>query len=304
MAVGPATRHVASTCCEPAGLRPFDRAPFDRAPFDRAPFDLAPFDLATNPESGLLMNNAINQPQTIVVLGGSSDIARAIVVALDSAALRSVVLGCRNPESADAAGLEQQLSGAAVTVRAFDATDHDGHAAWIESVADDIGDLDIVIAAFGQLGADAASDPVAAARLVDVNFTGMVSSGLAVAERLRRQGHGTIIALSSVAGIRTRASNFVYGSTKAGVDAFTTGLGHALHGTGVRVVTVRPGMVRTSMTAGMQDAPFTIDAPEVAAATIAGLRRRRSVVWAPAKLQGVFGLLRFAPDAVWRKIDR
>lgn len=250
------------------------------------------------------MNNAINQPQTVVVLGGSSDIARAIVVALDSAALRSVVLGCRNPETADVEGLQDQLHGAAVTARAFDATNHAEHAEWISSVAAGIGDIDIVIQAFGQLGPDAAQDPVAAAELVDVNYAGAVSSGLAVAAQLREQGHGTIIALSSVAGVRTRASNFVYGSTKAGLDAFTTGLGHALQGSGVHVLTVRPGMVRTAMTEGMDDAPFTIDAEEVAAATVAGLAKKRSVVWAPAKLRGVFGLLRLAPDFVWRKLDK
>lgn len=249
------------------------------------------------------MNNAISQPQTIVVLGGNSDIARAIVVALDSASLRHVVLGCRDVDSADVAGLEAELSGAAVTATRFDATDHAGHAGWVAAVAADHGDLDIVIQAFGQLGLDAAADPVAAAALVDVNFAGAVSSGLAVADHLRSQGHGVLISLSSVAGVRTRASNFVYGSTKAGLDAFTTGLGHALHGTGARVMTVRPGMVRTTMTDGMEEVPFTVDADEVAAAVVRGLHKKQAVVWAPKKLQGVFGLLRFAPDFVWRKLD-
>jgi decaprenylphospho-beta-D-erythro-pentofuranosid-2-ulose 2-reductase len=249
------------------------------------------------------MNNAIQQPQTVIVLGGTSDIGRAIVVALDSSSLRTVVLGCRNVDTADAAGLEAQLSGASVTARHFDATDHGGHANWVQAVAADHGDLDIVIQAFGQLGVDAADDPVVAANLVDVNYAGAVSSGLAVADQLRTQGHGVLVSLSSVAGVRTRASNFVYGSTKAGLDAFTTGLGHALHGSGARVMTVRPGMVRTSMTEGMEEAPFTVDAGEVAAATVNGLRKKKAVVWAPAKLQGVFGLLRFAPDFVWRKLD-
>jgi decaprenylphospho-beta-D-erythro-pentofuranosid-2-ulose 2-reductase len=249
------------------------------------------------------MNNAINQPQTVVVLGGNSDIARAIVVALDSASLRHVVLGCRTVDTADTAGLEAELSGASVTARHFDATDHAGHADWVAAVSADHGDLDIVIQAFGQLGVGVADDPVAAADLVDVNFAGAVSSGLAVADQLRKQGHGVLIALSSVAGVRTRASNFVYGSTKAGLDAFTTGLGHALHGTGARVMTVRPGMVRTSMTEGMDDVPFTVDAGDVAAATVNGLRKKKAVVWAPSKLRAVFGLLRYAPDFVWRKLD-
>jgi decaprenylphospho-beta-D-erythro-pentofuranosid-2-ulose 2-reductase len=191
-----------------------------------------------------------------------------------------------------------------VATVAFDSVDAKSHSALIESVADQYGDLDVVIQAFGQLGADAADDPVAAAELVATNFGGAVSSGLAVAQQLRKQGHGTLVVLSSVAGVRTRASNFVYGSTKAGQDAFATGLGHALHGSGANVMTVRPGFVRSSMTEGLEEAPFTVDTDVVAKAVAKGLKSGSSVVWAPAKLRGVFGLLRFAPDFVWRKLDK
>ena len=131
-----------------------------------------------------------------------------------------------------------------------------------------------------------------------------LSSGLVVARQLRRQGHGVLVVLSSVAGVRTRASNFVYGSTKAGQDAFATGLGHALHGSGAHVMTVRPGFVRSSMTEGMPEAPFATDTDAVAEAVVTGLRRGRSVVWVPSVLQLVFGLLRYAPGMVWRKLDR
>ena len=110
--------------------------------------------------------------------------------------------------------------------------------------------------------------------------------------------------IASVAGVRTRASNFVYGSTKAGQDAFATGLGHSLHGTGARVMTVRPGFVRSAMTEGLEEAPFTVDPQAVAEAVAKGLKRGSNVVWAPGKLRGVFSLLRLAPDFVWRKLDR
>jgi decaprenylphospho-beta-D-erythro-pentofuranosid-2-ulose 2-reductase len=247
------------------------------------------------------VNNAINQPQTILVLGGGSEIARAIVAELVSPALRTVVLAGRHPD--DAAAIDVP-AGVTVANVGFDATDHAAHADLIRSIADAHGDLDIVIQAFGQLGQDVANDPAAAARLVDVNFAGAVSSGLAVAEQLRRQGHGTLIVLSSVAGLRTRPSNFVYGATKAGQDAFATGLGHALHGSGARVVTVRPGFVRTAMTEGMAEAPFAADADDVATAVVTGLRRGRSVVWAPGVLLGVFAVLRLLPGSLWRKLDR
>jgi len=248
------------------------------------------------------VNNAVAQPQTVVVLGGASDIGQAIVAELVSPALRTVVLAVRRPETLDAAALA--FGDAEIVVVPFDAEAPSTHADVIDGIVDRVGDLDVVVQAFGQLGAPGLSDPVDAAMLAEVNYVGAVSSGLAVAEQLRRQGHGTLVVLSSVAGVRTRASNFVYGSTKAGQDGFATGLGHSLAGTGARVMTVRPGFVRSSMTAGMSEAPFSVDPTDVAAAVAGGLRRHRSVVWVPGILRVVMGLLRFAPDAVWRRLDR
>lgn len=248
------------------------------------------------------MMNAFDQPQNILVLGGRSDIAHAIVRELASASLTTVVLAHRGGADEEIDGLP---AGANVVSVAFDATDHASHGAFVEEVAEEYGDLDVVIQAFGQLGGDAVnSDPTAAGDLVDVNVTGAVSSGLAVAARLREQGHGVLVVLSSVAGVRTRPSNFVYGATKAGQDAFATGLGHALVGTGARVMTVRPGFVRSAMTDGMDEAPFACDPSDVAAAVASGLRNKKSVVWAPGVLRYVFAVLRIVPGFVWRRLDR
>jgi decaprenylphospho-beta-D-erythro-pentofuranosid-2-ulose 2-reductase len=247
------------------------------------------------------MKNAIQEPQTILLLGGTSDIGRAIVRQLDSPALRRVILACRRPDEVDTTGLSDRAE--VIAVR-FDALDHGAHEQMIEEITDVSGDLDIVIQAFGELGADDGDDPEAGARLAEINYVGAVSSGLAVARRLRRQGHGTLIVLSSVAGVRTRPSNYVYGSTKAAQDAFATGLGHALHGSGARVMTVRPGFVRSSMTAGLDEAPFAVDPVDVATATVTGLRRGADVVWAPGILRFVFGILRFVPGPIWRRLDR
>lgn len=247
------------------------------------------------------MKNAIQEPQTVLLLGGTSDIGRAIVRELDSPTLRRVILACRRPDEVDTSGLSDQAE--VIAVR-FDALDHASHERLIDEIVDSSGDLDIVIQAFGALGADDGDDPEAGARLAETNYVGAVSSGLAVARRLRRQGHGTLIVLSSVAGIRTRPSNFVYGSTKAAQDAFATGLGHALHGSGAKVLTVRPGFVRSSMTDGLDEAPFAVDPAEVATATVAGLRRGARVVWAPGILRFVFGILRFVPGPIWRRLDR
>jgi decaprenylphospho-beta-D-erythro-pentofuranosid-2-ulose 2-reductase len=246
------------------------------------------------------VNNAVSQPQTVVVLGGASEIGRAIVEALVSPALREVVLAVRRPDEFVA----PTFGDANVRCVEFDADRPETHAAVVAAIVDEVGDLDVVVQAFGRLGPADTPDPVTAAGLVTTNFAGAVSSGLAVAEQLRRQGHGTLVVLSSVAGVRTRPSNFVYGSTKAGQDAFATGLGHALRGTGAHVLTVRPGFVRTAMTDGMAEAPFAADPADVANAVVAGLRRRRDVVWAPGVLQAVFAVLRIVPGFVWRRLDR
>ncbi len=103
-----------------------------------------------------------------------------------------------------------------------------------------------------------------------------------MARRLKDQGHGAIVVLSSVAGERIRKSNFVYGSTKAALDSFSQGLGDSLAGSGVHVLVVRPGFVHTSMTEGKEPAPLATTAE-----VVAGGRRRRAwpsgkdVVWVP-----------------------
>ncbi|MDG1267886.1 MAG: SDR family NAD(P)-dependent oxidoreductase [Ilumatobacter sp.] len=247
------------------------------------------------------MMNAFDQPQNILVLGGRSDIAHAIVRQLASPALRSVVLAHRGGDTIELNGVDDSV---AVQCVPFDATDRTAHAAFVDGIVAEHGDIDIVIQAFGQLGGpEVNTDPTAAGDLVDVNVAGAVSSGLAVAAQLRTQGHGVLVVLSSVAGVRTRPSNFVYGATKAGQDAFATGLGHALAGSGARVMTVRPGFVRSTMTEGLNEAPFSCDPGDVADAVVAGLRNRKSVVWAPGVLRYVFAVLRVVPGFVWRKLD-
>ena len=118
------------------------------------------------------------------------------------------------------------------------------------------GDVDLVISAAGILTgqAELERDPLQAGVLVQTNFTGHVTTLLAAAARLRAQGHGTIVVLSSVAAVRPRKANLVYGAAKSGLDAFARGLADSLHGSGVRLLLVRPGFVAGRMTAGMTPA--------------------------------------------------
>jgi len=174
----------------------------------------------------------------------------------------------------------------------------------VEAVLFGPGNAGSVVLAAGVLGsqADFDADPARAAEAVAANYGGAVSTLLHVSHRLRAQGHGAIVVLSSVAGERVRAANFVYGSTKAGLDAFAQGLGDSLAGTGVRVLVVRPGFVRTQMTEGMDAAPFATTPEVVAEAVADGLAKGREVVWAPGILRFVFAGFRHLPRPLWRRI--
>ncbi len=252
------------------------------------------------------MRDALGAVQSVLVLGGASEIALATVRALVADRCRTVVLAARRPEElADTAEELRGLGATTVDTVAFDALDTDHHGAVVDGIFDTHGDIDLVIVAFGVLGDQATfdADPDTAATAVQVNMVGAVTASLHVARRLREQGHGTIVELSSVAGERARAANYVYGATKAGLDAFSQGLGDALVGTGVRVVVVRPGFVHTAMTRGMEPAPFSTTPEAVAATIVDGLQKGREVIWAPGILRVVFSVMRHLPRPVWRRVS-
>ena len=250
------------------------------------------------------MDNALGEPQTILLLGGNSDIGLAIVREMLSPSARTVVLACRNQEKGEQAAAGLRRSGLTVEVVHFDGAATDTHDGVVADVAARHGDIDLAIVAFALLGdGDVTSvDTGAAAELAHVNFTGTVTATIAVANRMRTQGHGAIVLLSSVAGERVRAANPVYGGTKAGIDGFAQGLGDALAADGVRLLIVRPGFVHSSMTAGREAAPFSTTPENVAIVTAKGLRSRRRVVWAPGILRFVFIVLRHLPGPVWRRL--
>jgi decaprenylphospho-beta-D-erythro-pentofuranosid-2-ulose 2-reductase len=250
------------------------------------------------------MDNALGQPQTIVLLGGTSEIGLAIVRQLLSPTTRTVVLACRNVEAGERAAAGLRHDKLTVDVVAFDGAASDTHSAFASAVCAAHGDIDLAIVAFAVLGDGEVTsvDPAAAAEVANVNFTGVVSSTIAVANQMRRQGHGAIVMLSSVAGERVRKANPVYGGTKAGLDGFAQGLGDSLADDGVHVLIVRPGFVHSRMTAGLKAAPFSTTPEHVAEVTAKGLRAKRRMVWAPGILRYVFAVLRHLPGPVWRRL--
>ena len=251
------------------------------------------------------MKDALGQMQSVLVLGGTSEIALATVRKVVAQRGARVVLAARDPDACDSAAAGLRDAGASeVHSVAFDATDFASHEAFVGATFDRFGDFDLVLVAFGVLGdqARAESDPAAALEIVQTNFTGTVSVTVPVVARLRAQGHGDLVLLSSVAGERVRRSNFVYGSSKAGIDGYFQGLAASLATSGVHVMIVRPGFVRTKMTEGVKAAPLSVTADDVADAVVRGLARGREIVWVPPAMRYVMVVLRHLPVAVFRRL--
>src|SRR5699024_10556432 len=205
---------------------------------------------------------------------GTSEIGLAICEEYLQQGPMRVVLACLpgDPGIEDARAQMTASGATAVDVVDFDATATDTHPDAVDSCFSG-GDVDVAIVAFVLLG-----------------------------EKMKKQGYGRIIAMSSAAGLRARRSNFVYGSTKAGLDSFYTGLGYALSEHGVDVLLIRPGQVRTRMSAHVDEAPLTINKDEVARIAVKNSGRDKGAVFAPAAFGGVMAVLTHVPRPIFRKL--
>ncbi|WP_375423815.1 decaprenylphospho-beta-D-erythro-pentofuranosid-2-ulose 2-reductase [uncultured Friedmanniella sp.] len=248
------------------------------------------------------MINAVGAPQSLLLLGGTSDIALAIARRYARSGLR-VLLAARPSERRSAAAAELTGLGCAVTEIDLDARDAGSHAGTVEAAFTD-GDVDLAVLAFGLLGDPETDwvDPELALELAEVNFAAPVHLGVLLANRMRAQAHGRIVALSSVAGERVRRSNFVYGSTKAGFDGFFLGLGEALREHGIRVLVVRPGFVHSKMTEGLDAAPLAVSPDDVADAVVGAVAGGKELIWVPNAMRAVMSGLRHVPRPLFRRL--
>lgn len=241
----------------------------------------------------------------VAVFGGRSEIGLAVATRL--APGNTVVLAAR-PGGMDAAVAACRAAGA-VRVEAveFDADDIAAQAGVVDAIEAEVGPIDVAVLAFGVLGdqARAERDPVFAASVLHTDFTAQAALLTTFADRMRTRGSGTLVAFSSVAGARVRRPNYVYGSAKAGLDGFASGLADALHGTGVHLVVARPGFVIGRMTQGMSPAPFSSTPDQVADAVVARICEGRGTdLWIPGYLAAVMAISRFVPRAIWRRMPR
>ena len=249
------------------------------------------------------MIDATGNPQTVLLLGGTSEIGLAIVAEYLAKQPLRVVLGVQpGDDLRDETVASLKAAGAtAVDVLDFDATAFDTHPGVIDA-AWAIADIDVAIVAFGLLG-DAEElwqDPAKAVQIAQVNYTGAVSVGVLLGQRMKAQGYGQIIAMSTVAGELVRRSNFVYGSTKAGLDGFYRLLGEALAPFGPKVLVVRPGQVRTRMSAHVKEAPLTVDKEQLAVQVVDAARKGQKLIWVPAPFRLVMLVLKHIPGPIFR----
>ena len=255
--------------------------------------------------------DATGNPQTILLFGGTSEIGLAIDERnLRDARARVILADLPNAPKRDAAIAQITAAGAKqVDYLEFDALDTQSHPAVVESAWAQ-GDVDVVIVAFGVLG-DAEElwqNQSTAVLTAQINYSAAVSVGVLAAALMKAQGFGQIIAMSSVAGERVRRSNFVYGSTKAGLDGFYLGLGEALREFGVRVLVIRPGQVRTTTTlehwkaTGAKEAPFTVDKEDVAEMAVTAAGKGKELIWAPNPVRYLMTVMRHIPRPIFRKL--
>ncbi len=253
------------------------------------------------------MRDAFGRPQRLVVLGGTSDIARAICARLCAdGRVERVVLAGRSAARLRAAADELEAAGARSTALVeFSASEPelagDAVAAALEAAG---GPVDLVVVAVGALGDQSRDedDPAGTLDTITTTYTWPVVALSALRGPMVAQGTGRIVVLSSAAGARVRRANYLYGGAKAGLDATCIGLAESLRGTGASLQVVRPGFVRTKMTAGMPEAPLTTDVDAVVDVVVAGLRTDRMVLWSPPVLRYAFFVLRLVPQALWRRL--
>ncbi|MEE4025709.1 SDR family NAD(P)-dependent oxidoreductase [Gordonia sp. PKS22-38] len=247
---------------------------------------------------------------TILLFGGRSEIGVALARRL--APGRHVVLAARRPDDlADETAALLAAGATEVHTVAFDADDTDSHPTLVAALVEKHGPIEAAIVAFGILGdqARAEADVAHALQIAHTDYLAQVSVLIPLAQAFRVQRSGTIVVFSSVAGVRVRRANYVYGSTKAGLDGFAGGMADSLHGTGARLLLARPGFVVGQMTKelmadGVKPAPFSVDAEAVADAVARAYRRGRTDVWIPGILRFVFIGMRLLPRAIWRRLPR
>ena len=254
------------------------------------------------------MIDGLGSVQSVVLIGGTSEIGIATLHEMGKRKrLQRIVLCGRQSENLQRTAeiLAVDFANAKIEQFHMDMVDSGTLSLVIEEVFNG-GRIDVVVMAAGVLpdATRVMNEAEYAVESAKVNFLGPLEIGTTALDRFKKQGHGTLVVISSVAAERPRKDNYVYGSAKAGIDAWANGAADAIAGTAVRVLVVRPGMVRTRMSAGIPEAPLTSNPEDVAKVVIRRLSRGPVTVWVPGKLRWLMFVLRHLPRPIFRKISR
>ena len=238
----------------------------------------------------------------VLILGATSDMAQAIAKKYAAEGWHLTLAAVEADVLAPIAGDLQVRSGEAVQTMKFDAVDYASHQAFYDSIP---GKPDAVVAVFGYMGdqMEARTDFDEVRKTIDINYTGMVSILNIVANDFEKRGSGVIVAVSSVAGDRGRQSNYIYGSAKAGLTAYLSGLRNRLAKTGVHVMTVKPGFCRTKMTENLElPGALTAEPSQVADAVYNGMQRGQNTVYTLWMWRYIMLVVRHIPEAIFKKM--
>jgi decaprenylphospho-beta-D-erythro-pentofuranosid-2-ulose 2-reductase len=249
---------------------------------------------------------ASNQaPRKILVLGATSGIAEATcrIWATQGA---SLFLVARNAEKLAAVAADLRTRGASyVDTAVADLDDTDAHSELLAHAVNSLTGMDIAYLAHGILGdqAEAEQDFNAAAQILYTNLMAPVSLLTWLANFCVQRHSGTLAVISSVAGDRGRKSNYLYGSSKAGLSAFLAGLRNRVDREGVTVLTIKPGPTRTAMTASMPNSEKFADVDSVAESIVSAIDKRKDVLYVPFQWQPIMFVIRNIPERIFKKLN-
>ena len=249
------------------------------------------------------MTETLRASQTVLILGARSDIALAIARHFAKAGANLILAARSASRLRPTRRILRVRYRTRVTIAEFDVLAVHQHAAFLDA----IGALpDMVVCAVGLLGDQVISekDPVLARLVMDTNYVAPALLLGEIANRMEQRGAGTIVGISSVAGDRGRAANYVYGSAKAGFSAFLSGLRARLGRRGVKVITIKPGFVATRMTAGMRLPTILTAQPEEVAECLGwAIRHRRDVVYVRRIWSVIMMVIRALPEPLAKRIQ-
>ena len=254
------------------------------------------------------MIDGLGAVQSVFLVGGTSEIGLAIVDSIfEKKRGQRLVVSVKSDSDVESVknDLVNRYNGVLIDIVVMNMLNSGSLEATTQSTFA-TSQVDVVILAAGLLpdAEESFNDAQVAVNSTKVNFLGPIEIGTEVIQQFRKQGHGRLVVISSVAGERPRKDNYVYGAAKAGLDAWANGLADSVHGLPIRVLVVRPGMVRTKMSAGLPEAPFTCDPDVVGRAVLRRLNKGPALIWVPGKLRIVMSVLRHLPRFVFRRLSR